>query len=136
MMDFIYSHNMTEPENYDYLKTQMDMDNFIAYMGHCIYLGKWDWPNNNDASWRPRTPDGKWRWIQFDMETGFGVGAGLGPEYSGLGPQLNMFEAAIKGVEIPNFGTYGPHPILARIYTNRSSGKILSIGLWSVLIMS
>lgn len=119
MMDFISSHDMTEQANYDYLKTRMDIDNFITYVGHCIYVAKWDWPNNNDASWRPRTPDGRWRWIQFDMETGFGVGASLGPEYESLGPQLNMFEAAIRGVYIPNFGTYGPHPILSRIYNNK-----------------
>jgi hypothetical protein len=118
MMNFINTHNMNDPENYAYLKTRMDMANFITYIGHCIYVGKWDWPNNNDASWRPRTADGKWRWIQFDMETGFGVAAGLGPEYSGLGPSINMFEAAINGLNIPNFGTYGPHPILARIYNN------------------
>ncbi len=96
----------------------MDMENFITYMGHCIYVGKWDWPNNNDASWRPRSPGGKWRWIQFDMETGFGVATGLGPQYSELGPQLNMFQATIRGLEIPNFGTYGPHPILTKIYKN------------------
>lgn len=42
----------------------------------------------------------------------------LGPEYAMLGPQLNMFEATIEGVEIPGFGTYGPHPILAKIYNN------------------
>jgi len=118
MMNFIRSKDMNLDENFSYLSTQMDMENFVAYMGHCIYLGKWDWPNNNDASWRPRTADGKWRWIQFDMETGFGVATGLGPEYSGLGPQLNMFDAAIKGIHIPNFGTYGPHPILAEIYQN------------------
>ena len=118
MMNYVATHDMTEEANYAYLKSQMDIDNFITYMGHCIYVGKWDWPNNNDASWRPRTPDGRWRWIQFDMETGFGVGASLGPEYEALGPQLNMFEAAIKGLNIPNFGTYGPHPILSRIYNN------------------
>lgn len=118
MMSYIKQHDMTLEENFDYLTSQMDVNNFINYMGHCIYLGKWDWPNNNDASWRPRTVEGKWRWIQFDMETGFGVGAGLGPEYAGLGPQLNMFDAAIKGIPIPNFGTYGPHPIMAEIYKN------------------
>jgi hypothetical protein len=52
------------------------------------------------------------------METGFGVGASLGPDYASLGPKLNMFQAAIRGVEIPGFGTYGPHPILSRIYSN------------------
>jgi len=118
MLNYIRMNDMTQEANYSYISSQMEMDNFITYMGHCIYLGKWDWPNNNDASWRPRTADGKWRWIQFDMETGFGVGAGLGPEYAGLGPQLNMFEAAIEGIPIPNFGTYGPHPILAEIYKN------------------
>jgi hypothetical protein len=118
MMNYINTHDMNQKGNYDYLKTQMDVDNFIAYMGHCIYVSKWDWPNNNDASWRPRTIDGRWRWIQFDMETGFGVATSLGPEYAMLGPQLNMFDATIKGINIPNFGTYGPHPILSKIYNN------------------
>lgn len=118
MMNFVRTSDMTQSANYNFLKTQMDMDNFIAYMWHCIYVSKWDWPNNNDASWRPRTFDGRWKWIQFDMETGFGVAEHLGPEYSSLGPQLNMLEAAIRGVHIPNFGTYGPHPIMARIYEN------------------
>lgn len=118
MMNYINNHDMNQKENYDYIKTQMDVDNFIAYMGHCIYVGKWDWPNNNDASWRPRTADGRWRWIQYDMETGFGVATSLGPEYAMLGPQLDMFEATIEGVHIPNFGTYGPHPILTKIYNN------------------
>jgi len=118
MMNFVKSNDMTRPENYDYLKTQVDMDNFISYMWHCIYVGKWDWPNNNDASWRPRTFDGKWKWTQFDMETGFGVATSLGPEYASLGPQLNMIKAVVEGVEIPGFGKYGPHPIVAEIYEN------------------
>jgi hypothetical protein len=118
MLNYLRMNDMTLDRNYAYIRSQMEMDNFIAYLGHCIYLGKWDWPNNNDASWRPRTADGKWRWIQFDMETGFGVATGLGSEYAGLGPQMNMFNAAIKGIPIPNFGTYGPHPILTEIYKN------------------
>jgi hypothetical protein len=118
MMNYVNTHNMTLPANYEYLKSMIDMDNFIAYMGHCIYTGKWDWPNNNDASWRPRIPDGKWRWIQYDMETCFGVGAGLGPLFSMLGPELNMLKAAIEGLEIPFFGSYSPHPILKKIYRN------------------
>ncbi len=118
MMSFLRSNDMRLPENYAYLKTQMHVDNFIAYLWHCIYVGKWDWPNNNDASWRPRTAGGKWKWIQFDMETGFGVATSLGPEYASLGPQLNMFQAVVEGVDIPDFGKYGPHPIVAEIYDN------------------
>jgi hypothetical protein len=118
MINFLNTHDMNLSENYEYIKTQIDVDNLITYLGHCIYVGKWDWPNNNDASWRPRTADGKWRWIQYDMETAFGVATELGPEYSMLGPQLNMLKAAIEGVDIPGFGKYGPHPILANLYNN------------------
>ena len=118
MMNFVRSNDMTQAANYAYLKTQMDMDNFIAYLWHCIYVSKWDWPNNNDASWRPRTLDGLWKWTQFDMETGFGVAEHLGPEYSSLGPQLNMIKAVVEGVDIPGFGKYGPHPIVSRIHEN------------------
>ncbi|MCK4993085.1 MAG: CotH kinase family protein, partial [Bacteroidales bacterium] len=118
MMNYINTHDMNLEGNYEYLKTRMDVDNFIAYMGHCIYVSKWDWPNNNDASWRPRTFDGKWKWTQYDMETGFGVATSLGPGYSSLGPQLNMIKAVVEGVEIPGFEKYGPHPIMAEIYEN------------------
>lgn len=118
MINYLNTHDMNLSENYEYIKTQIDVDNFITYLGHCIYVGKWDWPNNNDASWRPRTAGGKWRWIQYDMETAFGVATGLGPEYAMLGPQLNMLKAAIEGINIPGFGKYGPHPILAKLYNN------------------
>jgi hypothetical protein len=118
MMNYVNTHNMKIPANFEHLRSMIDMDNFIEYMGHCIYAGKWDWPNNNDASWRPRTADGKWRWIQFDMETSFGVATGLSILFSMLGPQFNMLEATIVGTNIPTFGQYGPHPILKKIYNN------------------
>ena len=130
MMNYIHTHDMSQKASYDYLQTQMDVDNFITYMGHCIYVGKWDWPNNNDASWRPRTAEGRWRWIQFDMETGFGVATGLGPEYAILGPQLNMFDATIEGIEIPNFGTYGPHPILSGVFNNEEFREAFIAWFW------
>jgi hypothetical protein len=118
MMNYVNTHNLKIPAHYEHLKAMIDMDNFIEYMGHCMYTGKWDWPNSNDASWRPRTPNGKWKWIQFDMETSFGVATGLSILFSMLGPQYNMLEATIVGTDIPTFGQYGPHPILKKIYNN------------------
>jgi hypothetical protein len=118
LKNFISTNDLNVEENYQYVKTLVDIDNFIAYLGHCIFVGKWDWPNNNEASWRPRTENGKWRWIQFDMETGFGVGTGLGPLYSMLGVELDMIKHVIDGVKIPTFGTYGPHPLLVKLLEN------------------
>jgi hypothetical protein len=120
MMYYLRSYDLSLPEHYEYIGTQMDVDNFITYLGHCIFTGKWDWPNNNDASWRPRTEKGRWRWIQFDMETSFGVATGLGPEYASLGIDLNMVKAVTEGVDIPGFGKYGPHPVMEELMDNPS----------------
>jgi len=118
MVQFINTHDMSLSENYEYIKTQMDVDNFILYLGHCIYSGKWDWPNNNDASWRPRTPDGRWKWIQYDMETSFGIATALGPEFASLGPYLNSVKAAVDGMIILGFEQFGPHPLLPKLLQN------------------
>ncbi|NIA30211.1 MAG: hypothetical protein GWP06_09905 [Actinobacteria bacterium] len=118
MVQFLQTHDMSLAENYDYIKTQMDVDNFIEYIGHCVYLVKWDWPNNNEASWRPKTPDGKWRWTQYDMETSFGVAAALNPIYKSLGASFNMIRDVIYGTPIIGFGQFGPHPVLDRLLEN------------------
>lgn len=70
LVDFISTHDLELKENYQYVATQVDIDNFITYMIHGIFAGKRDWPGHNEAKWRPRTADGKWRWIQFDMDHG------------------------------------------------------------------
>jgi len=74
LLAFIDTHNIRLEENYAYVQTQMDVDNFIQYMIHCIFTGKKDWPGHNEAMWRARTPDGRWRWIQFDMDQGLRYG--------------------------------------------------------------
>ena len=74
LLAFIDTHDIRLDENYAYIQTQMDVDNFIQYIIHCIFTGKKDWPGHNEAMWRPRTPDGQWRWIQFDMDQGLRYG--------------------------------------------------------------
>ncbi len=74
LLAFIDTHDMRLDENYAIVQTQMDVDNFIQYMIHCIFTGKKDWPGHNEAMWRPRTEEGKWRWIQFDQDQGLRYG--------------------------------------------------------------
>ncbi len=120
MANFILTNDMSESSNYNYIKGKMNVENFITYLGHCIYTCKWDWPNNNDASWRPRTVTGKWKWIQFDMETCFGVAKELGPEYAELDAEYNMLEHVFEGIDLPSFGQYGPHHIAQKLLENAS----------------
>jgi hypothetical protein len=72
MFDFLTNNDISLQENYRYIQKLIDIDNFIDYIGHCVYLGKRDWPGGNEAFWRPRTLKGRWKWIQYDMDLCFG----------------------------------------------------------------
>ncbi|MBE0652425.1 MAG: CotH kinase family protein, partial [Bacteroidales bacterium] len=73
LINFINSNNIQNQANYDYVKTQMDVRNFINYQVAQIYYDNSDWPGNNIKYWRPATPNGKWRWIMYDTDFGFGL---------------------------------------------------------------
>lgn len=73
LMSFLETEDLSDPENYAYVNTQMDVRNFMEYNLSQIYFGNYDWPHNNIDYWRPRTPDGRWRWLLYDVDFGFGL---------------------------------------------------------------
>jgi len=73
MLDFLENNDMSIQSNYEYIKTQMDVDNFIMYQVSEIYFDNTDWPGSNIKYWRERNTDGKWRWFLFDTDFGFGL---------------------------------------------------------------
>jgi len=73
MINFIESNDMNLSENYEYIKTQMDVDEFINYQISEIYYANSDWPFHNIKYWRPKTSEGKWRWMIYDTDFGFGL---------------------------------------------------------------
>lgn len=73
VLDYIHTHDLTLDTHYDYIKTQMDVDQFTDYMITEIYCANIDWPGGNIRFWRPRTDEGKWRWILFDTDLSFGA---------------------------------------------------------------
>lgn len=95
--NYIAGNNFHNQENYEYIKTQMDIENFIEYQIAEIYYGNTDWPGNNIKYWREKVPNGKWRWILFDTDFGFGL-------YDDYGYQHNTLEFATEanGPEWPN----------------------------------
>lgn len=73
MLDFFQNNDLSIPANYEYIKTLMDIDNFIDYQVTQIYLDNKDWPGNNIKFWRSRTNSGKWRWLPYDTDFGYGL---------------------------------------------------------------
>jgi hypothetical protein len=75
------NNDMANASNFAYVETQMDTDQFMDYFIAEIFARNTDWPGNNIACWRLRVPyspdlpyghDGRWRWLMFDVEHGFG----------------------------------------------------------------
>ncbi len=73
MMDFVRYNWLGNGDNFAWMETQMDMENFINYNVFEIFLGNTDWPGQNIACWRPRTEQGRWRWIFYDLDFGLGL---------------------------------------------------------------
>jgi hypothetical protein len=72
LRDFVSGNDMTKASIYDRVCQLMDVDQFINYMISEIYIGNTDWPYNNVKIWRKKD-GGKWRWILYDTDFGFGL---------------------------------------------------------------
>jgi hypothetical protein len=82
---YLKVNSIKDKSVYEYIKTKMDVDNFIDYQLSQIYFANSDWPGNNVISWKYKTDDGKyhpeaptgqdgrWRWAIKDTEFGFGL---------------------------------------------------------------
>ena len=87
-LEYLNTQDMTLPESYHHVSLQIDLDEYLNYMVSEIYFANVDWPGWNLKYWRPRTSDGKWRWITYDLDDGFDLGR---PENYGYD---NMFDFA------------------------------------------
>jgi hypothetical protein len=89
MIDYIKNNSMKDSKHYQYISTLIDIENFILYNMAQIFFDNTDWPGNNNDFWRVRKEsydkdapyghDGRWRWLLYDTDFGFG----LYPYYGG-----------------------------------------------------
>ncbi|MEM9997450.1 MAG: CotH kinase family protein [Bacteroidota bacterium] len=81
LLTYLATNDVTRPDVYAYVQTQMEVDAYLDYLIAEIYSANADWPGNNLKLWRPDQPDGRWRWMLFDLDFGFGGnGNGQAPD--------------------------------------------------------
>ena len=83
LYSFIANNDLNNQMSFLHVKTQMDIENFIDYQLSNIYFRNTDWPGNNIAFFRKRATDfqenapagqdGRWRWVMYDVDFGFGL---------------------------------------------------------------
>lgn len=98
LLEFMANNDLSQAANYEYILTQMDIHEYLNYLTSEIYFANVDWPGWNVKFWRPRTTDGKWRWILFDLDDGFGYGDVRNKGYD----NMIQFATAPDGPEWPN----------------------------------
>ena len=62
-----HGHTLAEYEKW------MDTMEFLNLMLVNLYYNNRDFPGNNIVMWRPRTDEGRWRWIMKDTDFGLGL---------------------------------------------------------------
>ena len=72
MLKYLGKNSMADIGNYEYIQTQMEVDNFIDYQIAQIFIDNRD-AGGNIKYWRPQQENGKWRWVLYDTDWGFGL---------------------------------------------------------------
>ncbi len=71
LREYVSQHSLRDIEHFQYIREQIDVENFVDYMITRMFAATTDWPWNNVKMWRPRTSDGEWRWIMYDADFAF-----------------------------------------------------------------
>ena len=75
LVDYIGSHDASDPEVYEEVERQMDVQSYIDFVAANLYCNNMDWSFiKNFQLWRTRSEDGegyedgRWRWLAYDMD--------------------------------------------------------------------
>ena len=96
MLKFMKDNDLSKPSNFAYVNSLMEVDNFMDYKIAEIYFDNQD-AGGNIKYWRPQTPSGRWRWILYDTDWGFGLHAEKAYKNNSL-----AFHTATGGPAWPN----------------------------------
>ena len=125
LMDWLETHHLDKEENYNYVTSQIDVDNYTNYMHTELYANNRDWPGNNIKKWRSTNPKTKWKWFLYDLDFG------MGNDYSDYTNNIFEFAATEDGEGWPN----GPeHTLLLRRMLENESFKTAFVNRMAVLL--
>lgn len=75
LIDFVRKNDLYLEVNYEYVKSKLDVEQFVDYIIAEQYLNNIDWPKNNIIAFRSTKKnsdseyeDGKWRFVLYDLD--------------------------------------------------------------------
>ncbi|MFL2983699.1 MAG: CotH kinase family protein [Candidatus Neomarinimicrobiota bacterium] len=73
LINYLETQEMNDPIVENALENWIDIESYMAYQAFQIFVDNRDWPGNNIKFWRDHRIGGKWRWILYDTDFGFGI---------------------------------------------------------------
>ncbi|MCK5820969.1 MAG: CotH kinase family protein [Bacteroidales bacterium] len=73
LLNFVRTGEVAEKTGLTRINQLIDLQELLNYQIAEIFVNNEDWAHNNVLCWRPRITDGKWRWVFYDVEGGFGL---------------------------------------------------------------
>lgn len=70
LMNYVRTTDLSINSNFKYVKQRVDLKEYALYKAANIFFNNTDWPGNNIKYWKHS--EGKWRWIMYDTDFGFG----------------------------------------------------------------
>ena len=104
LINYAMTHDLSDPVHYEYICSQIDVDNYIDFMLAQIYIGNTDSDNVRFF----KTPQGKWTWILYDTDMSFHTSSynsfsvHLNPEYIGT-KDFTSKTLAVRLLKNPEF---------------------------------
>lgn len=74
MQEFVLENDLTIDANFEHFCNLVDIENYIDFQIMQIFSMNTDQPAKNVFYWRPRTENGKWQWVLYDMDDSFRFG--------------------------------------------------------------
>lgn len=72
ILQFCRHQYLEDDFNYQQIEEWLDVRNYARYILLELFMANLDWPHNNSKAWKPRSEEGKWKWILFDLDAGLG----------------------------------------------------------------
>jgi CotH kinase protein/Lamin Tail Domain/Chitobiase/beta-hexosaminidase C-terminal domain len=72
LLGFMKNNSLAGTANFAYVNARMEVNNFMDLQIAQIYCDNQD-AGGNIRFWRPQTETGRWRWMLFDTDWGFGL---------------------------------------------------------------
>ncbi|MBR6083302.1 MAG: CotH kinase family protein [Salinivirgaceae bacterium] len=73
LISYVESNDMSTDACYLYIKSVMDMDEYMEYIVSEIFGSNNDWPHNNVKMWKSKKAGGRWRWFLFDTDQCYSI---------------------------------------------------------------